>query len=201
MKFLTVWFKRSLMLAVLLLCMNTYAINSPIVTLKKATDNMLASLKANQLHLSDNRVIARIVNKNLVPAVDVYYMGASVIGRYWRGASADQRSLFVRKFKTILINTYSAALSSYDGDVVRFFPIRVNYNKLNMVSVRSVIIRRSGQRIPITYNVLRRDNKWLVYDFSIENISIVQSYRAQFAGILADGGLAKLNSRLKQHNR
>jgi phospholipid transport system substrate-binding protein len=69
------------------------------------------------------------------------------------------------------------------------------------LTVRSVIIRRSGQRIKVDYNVVRSGDSWKVYDFSIENVSMVQSYRSQFSDVLAQQGMSGLLQRLKTHNK
>jgi len=69
------------------------------------------------------------------------------------------------------------------------------------VTVNSIIVRKSGQRIPVNYNLSRVGSSWKVYDFSIENVSMVQSYRSQFSGVLASSGLTGLIQRLSQHNK
>ena len=143
----------------------------------------------------------RIVNRNLLPHIDLNRMSASVVGRYWRKASGSQRAKFKREFSYLVTTTYAAALSSYDGDRVRFYPLRVNYQSRPTVTVRSVIMRRNGQRIPVSYNVVRRGGRWKVYDFSIENVSMVRSYRSQFAGVLSSRGFSGLVQKLRRHNR
>ena len=102
-----------------------------------------------------------------------------------------------------MISTYSATLASYDGDRVQFYPERGNGNAAGqtIVTIDSVIIRRNGQRIPISYNLNKNGGQWKIYDFSIEGISLVQSYRSQFAETLTQGGMPALLKRLIAHNR
>lgn len=178
------------------------ATQSPRVMLQSVSKQMIAALEQNKSRLHKPNVISRIVNRVLVPHVDMSRMAASVVGRrYWRNASDAQRKLFIDQFKRLVISTYAAALASYDGDKIRFYRLRVNYKTRPVVEVRSMIIRKSGQRIPLSYNLHRIGNSWKVYDFSIENVSMVQSYRAQFAGVLTQSGMAGLNQRLLRHNR
>ena len=69
------------------------------------------------------------------------------------------------------------------------------------MTVRSMIIRHTGQKIGVDYNVVRSGDSWKVYDFSIENVSMVQSYRSQFSDVLPQQGMAGLLQRLKAHNK
>lgn len=173
---------------------------SPVTQLQGIANRMVQSLERNKSRLSNMSVIRRIVNRNLLPNVDLNRMSASVVGRYWRGASGSQRAAFKKEFAYLVTTTYAAALSSYDNDRVRFYPLRVNYQNRRTVNVRSLIVRSNGQRIPVNYDLVRQGSRWKVYDFSIENVSMVQSYRSQFAGVLSSRGFPGLLQQLKQHN-
>ena len=91
-------------------------------------------------------------------------------------------------------------MASYDDDRIEFYPIRGGYTGKSVVQVQSVLIRKNGQRVSINYDVERSGDGWKIYDFTIENISMIQSYRSQFAGTLSQGGLPALLNRLKTHN-
>ncbi|EKD77932.1 MAG: Toluene tolerance protein Ttg2D [uncultured bacterium] len=127
-------------------------------------------------------------------------MSAAVVGEPWRSATAAQRAQFKQEFSYLVTTTYAAALSSYDNDKVFFQPLRENFAGRQTVQVNSVIVRKNGQRIAVNYNVVRAGDKWRVYDFSIENVSMVQSYRSQFASVLAQGGMPALLTRIQNHN-
>lgn len=179
----------------------SFAIVSPVTQLQGVADRMVQSLEQNKSRLSNMSIIRAIVNRNLLPNVDVTRMSASVVGRAWRTASAAQQAQFKKEFAYLVTTTYAAALASYDGDKVKFYPLRENYASQQAVNVRSVITRHNGQRIPVDYNLVRQGNSWKVYDFSIENISMVQSYRSQFSGVLSSGGMPALLAQLGRHNR
>lgn len=178
-----------------------FAIQSPVTQLQGVADKMINSLEKNRSQLSNFSVIRRIVNSTLLPHVNLNRMSASVVGRYWRTASSAQRAAFKKQFSYLVTTTYASALSSYNQDRVHFYPLRQNYQNSAALSVRSIIIRPNGQRIPVSYNVMRSGKGWKVYDFSIENVSIVQSYRQQFAGVLANNGMNGLIAKLKRHNK
>ncbi len=179
-----------------------YAQVDPVAMMQGVANKMITALEANKSQLKKKGVVSRIVNNDLVPYVNTGLMSAAVVGRqYWGSATPSQKTQFIHEFKSLVIATYSDALSSYDGDVVRFYPLREDFNHLRVTTVNSVIKRRSGQEIPISYNLIASKNGWSVYDFSIENISMVRSYHSQFAGVLANGGMPALLKRLQSHNQ
>lgn len=179
----------------------SYAQSSPVGMLQGIANRMISQLEANKSNLKRGATVHSIVRGTLLPYVDLDRMSALVVGpRYWRAASSAQKSQFKREFTRMVISTYAAALSSYNGDRVLFYPLRGGAGSGN-VSVRSVIVRSTGQRIPVSYNLARSGGGWRIYDFSVENVSIVRSYNAQFAGVLANSGMSGLIQRLAKHNQ
>jgi phospholipid transport system substrate-binding protein len=178
-------------------------VTSPVTVLNTAANQMLSSLAQNKARIKQNpSIIYGIVSKDLLPYIDVDRMSMAVVGRdAWTNATPAQKSEFINQFTHLVTSTYAAALASYDDDRVQFFPLRADYTNSRALTVRSVIIRRSGQKIAVDYNVVRSDSTWKVYDFSIENVSMVQSYRSQFSDVLAHQGMGGLLQRLKAHNK
>lgn len=181
------------------------AIQSPVVFLNGLSQQMLLKLERHKSQLkgpSGKRIVHQIVNQVLMPHMSTNRMSAAVIGRNnWVKASRAQRATFVKEFRQLVVDTYGAALTSYDNDRVRYYPVRGGYAGKQYLRVNSVIIRRSGHKIPMSYNLLRVGNRWQIYDFSVENVSMVQSYRSSFSAYLSKGGLGALIKRLKDHNR
>lgn len=178
-----------------------FAVTSPTEQLQTVANKMISQLENNKSNLGSMTVIRRIVNNVLIPNVDLDRMSASVVGRYWKTATPAQRTQFEKEFSDLVTTTYASALSSYNGDKVIFQPLRENFNDRQTMRVSSLIVRKNGQRIPITYDVVRSGDAWKVYDFSIEHVSMVQSYHSQFSSVLAQGGIPTLLTRLHNHNR
>ncbi len=176
---------------------------SPVTVLNNAANQMLSSLAENKSKLQKgNGIIYNIVNRVLLPYIDLDRMGMAVVGRqYWTSATPAQKDEFIKQFTHLVTSTYAAALASYNDDKVQFFPLRTDYTTSRLLTVKSVIIRRNGQRIAVDYNVVRDGDSWKVYDFSIENVSMVQSYRSQFSDVLAKQGMNGLLNRLRMHNQ
>ncbi len=182
---------------------------TPSEILKKLADKMVAQLSANQSQLQkDPSIVRHIVETVLVPDIDTNRMAGLVVGRNaWRSASSSERREFVKQFKLVVIATYSDALASFDDDKVVIYPPRQSFEDKKYAQVTSAILRKSGQKIAISYDLISTTDKntgknvWRIYDFSIEGVSIVQNYRAQFASTLANGGMKRLITQLQQYNQ
>jgi phospholipid transport system substrate-binding protein len=59
------------------------------------------------------------------------------------------------------------------------------------------ILTRKKTDIPVEYRLKEEGNDWMVYDISIEGVSLVNNYRTQFNSIIAQSSYENLVRRLK----
>lgn len=175
-----------------------YAKESPVPMLQTAADGLLDSLKQNKSKLRQNpQIIRTAVAAHLVPHVDVYGMARSVAGKdAWSRASESEREAFANAFRDLVIRTYAAPLAEYSGETIKFMPVKGNLEE-RFVRVNSEIKRPSGQRIPLSYSLVSKNEKWKVYDFSIEGVSLLQSFRQQFAGALKNSNIRDVTEQMR----
>ncbi len=175
---------------------------NPLDMLQSTSDQMLAQLKVHQSTLkSDPNRVFNIVDSILLPHFDMEYMSRSVIGRAaWMSATAQDKNAFTPAFTELLTRTYASALASYTNQTVKFFPIRGGYEGQRQVTVQSEVIQPSGPSVPVSYILLLEGNQWKIVDFSVDNVSAVNNFRAQFTSDLDQGGLANLTKKLVAHN-
>ncbi|CAN5445518.1 ABC transporter substrate-binding protein [soil metagenome] len=185
-----------------IICGVAMAATSPVTTLQSVSAQVLAELKTNQKSLKSNpRLSYNIIKRQLLPHVDIEGMSRSVLGReVWSQATPTQRQEFVQAFTELMIRTYARAFSAYTNEDVKFHPIRGGAEGKSRTQVESEIIRTTGPTIAVNYRMVLLGGAWKVYDFSIENISMLQSFRAQFSEELHHGGLPALLQKLTQHN-
>ncbi len=181
----------------LLLSLTAIGATSPVPMLQVTTEQMLAALKQTQNR--NPQTLYGLVQRILLPHVDLDQMSEQVLGRYWTEASPAQRVEFKHQFTFFVTRTYSTALASYSNEKVRFFPVRGGVAG-SKVQVNSSIDQANGQTIAVTYRLMLENGQWKVYDFSVEGISLVQNYRSQFANTLRTQGMAGLINQLRSHN-
>jgi phospholipid transport system substrate-binding protein len=149
---------------------------------------------------SNPKVVYGIVHRVLLPHVDIATMSRAVLGPAWNSATPAQQHEFAQEFTRLLIHTYSSAFASYKDEEVKFYPIRGDIAGRHSVQANSQIIRKNGPPITVSYRLVQRGGNWKVADFSVDGISIIQSFRSQFSQELNQGGIDGLIQRLSQHN-
>lgn len=189
---------------VLLLAVTTvYAAGGgPVDMLQSVSNSMLNGLKQNKATLKKNPgVVYALARRIIVPHADLTQMSKRVLpAKTWNSASSAQRSDFQREFTTTLIRTYASALASYNDQTITFYPVRGGYADRQTVSVRSQINSPSGSPVSVTYSLIRSGGSWKLIDMTVEGVSMLQSFRSQFADQLSRGDMAELLAVLKRHN-
>lgn len=176
----------------------------PTGELKDWSEQMIAALKQNQASMKkDPKVVYGIVNDVLVPHSDVDLMARLALGRNpWNNATPQEKVDFIEAFKKLMLRTYASGLSSYTDESVKFYPIRGGIQEgQKRVEVKSEILRNDGPNIAVSYRLIYENGAWFVYDFSVEGISMIDSFRSQFASDLSNGAsVSDLIAKLNTHN-
>lgn len=184
---------RLIMLLSLLLSQTLFAQTSPVGMLEQSANQILTTLKENQAKLKTNpHIIHQAIEHYLLPHVDLTGMSRSVLGRQaWTKATAAEKKAFTQAFTQLVIRTYANPLAEYSGETVKFSPLHGSENA-HFVRVNSQIIRRNGPSIPLSYSLVFKQGAWKVYDLSVEGVSLLQSFHAQFAQALQSSSLETL---------
>lgn len=173
--------------------------SSPVPMLERTANEIITSLKENKANLKSNpSLIYHVVEKNLLPIVDVDGMSRSVLGRQiWSKSSAAQKAEFSKAFTSLVIRTYSSPLAQYSDETVQFLPVRGALNT-RFMRVNSLIVRSQGPNIPLTYSLIDKNGQWKIYDISVEGVSLLQSFRSQFAQALQSSSIDDVIKQIQQ---
>jgi phospholipid transport system substrate-binding protein len=68
----------------------------------------------------------------------------------------------------------------------------------DFAEVNTKVINNKGQEFSLDYRLQNANGDWKVIDVVIENISLVNNYRAQFNRLLAKSSFAELLETMKQ---
>ncbi|MFT5063650.1 MAG: phospholipid transport system substrate-binding protein [Gammaproteobacteria bacterium] len=174
------------------------ATTAPDVMIRQVVEQTLTDLRSNKEQIEEQGVFD-FVNKRLLPHFDFDYMSQLVVGRHWRTASVKQRADFSDQFKTLLIKTYAGALESYTDEVVEILPYRAGADPEDAL-VSTEIAPKAGPAIPIDYSLHLKEGQWIVYDVSIDGLSLVTNYRRSFGRKIKSEGINELIADLKSKN-
>ena len=208
-------FLRAIILCVVGFCLSGSALaiaetdnarTSPVTLLQTVSDDLIVGLKAHKANLkSDPKVVIDLVNTIVMPHVNKDIMIKTVLGRKgyqeWKNANDVLKQTFETQFTDLVINTYVAALQSFDNEQVKVEALRKPLSNERRVRLHATIINKDGPPVAMTYIVDWEGDRWKIIDFSVEGISLIQSYQSQFQEILSSGGgLQHLVDVLNKHN-
>lgn len=181
-----------------------FAIDSsdPVNMLKGISDQMIADLQAHKATLKSNpSQVYGFARTVIVPHADLAEMSKRVLPpRIWNEASASQRSQFQQQFTNLLIRTYASALAEYKDESVQFFPVRGGASGKTTVRVDSNIVRSEGPSIAVNYRLVYKNGQWRLYDMVVDGVSLLESFRSQFADKLSKGSMDDLLRDMSAHN-
>lgn len=193
-----------LLFASLSLLMSTalWAASEPVTVLQGIASHMIAGLKANKATLKTKpTTVYNLAYQYVVPHADLAEMSKRVLPRdVWQKASQAQRQQFQKAFTTTLIRTYASALTSYQDQAIHFYPVRGGAQGKN-IEVNSEITGGGNEPIRVTYRMVRNQGDWKLYDMSVEGVSMLDSFRSQFADLLGHGDIQDLLARMNAHNQ
>ena len=180
---------------------NSIAELSPDDLVKKTAEDVIFAIKADQeIQKGNKENIYKLVEEKIFPNFDFEKIARLVLGRAWRSASDEQKKGFIVEFRTLLLKTYSVALSKYKDQKIEFKPTRMSEAD-EIVIVKSKIIQSGAQPIKVNYALTKSSGKWLVFDIVIEGVSLVTNYRSQFSSEIRKNGMDTLIKKLSKKNK
>lgn len=121
------------------------------------------------------------LRKTVLERFDFSEMSKRSMGRYWNERNPEERTKFVGLFTDLLERAYVDRVEGYTGEQILYLEETTDGN---YSEVRTKIVTKRNQEIPIHYRLQQADSKWEVYDIVIEGVSLVNNYRTQFSKII-----------------
>jgi len=167
----------------------------PTDQLRGAVDRVLKTLEDPGLKgegkVNDRRVAVRKIANEIF---DFGEIAKRSLARHWQPLSEAQRTEFVGLFADLLERSYISKIETYGGEKIQYTAEKID-GDLATVSTR--IVTKNGTEVPVDYRMTKRADRWLVYDVSIEGVSLVSSYRTQFNKIIQTSSYNELVSKLR----
>ena len=99
----------------------------------------------------------------------------------------------------MLVRIYSNAIDVYRGQTLKVLPVRIAPGATE-VTVRNRYLSEGRPPVPVEYSMKKTPAGWMIYDISVEGVSLVLTYRAEFESITRASGVDGLIKRLQQKN-
>ena len=188
--------RRSLVLVAALLLVlaasRTWA-GPPTDELKARIDRVIRVLEEPELkkESKERRVAVRKI------ANEIFDFGETAkrsLARHWPPRTPAEREEFVALFADLLERSYISKIELYGGEKIAYVGEAIDGDQ---ATVRTKLVTKGGTEIPADYRMLKQGDNWLVFDVSIEGVSLIANYRAQFNKIITTSSYQELVKRLK----
>jgi phospholipid transport system substrate-binding protein len=177
------------------------AAEAPDVLVKRISNDVIDTAKADkEIQAGNQKRVMDLVESKILPYVDFQRMTSLAAGKHWRDATPEQQKQLAAEFRTLLIFTYSGALSQIKNETVEFKPMRADPADTE-VEVRSQVNVARGEPIPLNYRVAKTPSGWKIYDINVLGAWLVETYKGTFASEISKGGMDGLIKALSEKNK
>jgi phospholipid transport system substrate-binding protein len=174
---------------------------APDVLVKRVSEDVLTTIRSDKdLQAGNQAKVKQLIDAKLAPNFDFTHMTALAVGRNWRTATPEQQKQLTDEFRTLLVRTYSGALTGYRDNTMDYKPLRMNPTDTETI-VRTEV-RRAGQApVQIDYSMAKTPDGWKAYDVVVAGVSLVTNYRDEFNDIVKSSGIDGLIKTLDTKNK
>jgi len=170
----------------------------PTDQLRAGVDRVIAILRDPALEGDQQRIPRRAaISKVAGELFDFGEMAKRSLGQHWDGRTASERGEFVRLFTELIERSYIAKVDQHDAATAMRY--RGETVDGDLAVVQTTIPLPHGDTMPLGYRMHNTGGRWQVYDLSIDGISLVASYRAQFNKIIRTSSFEDLLTKLKSN--
>lgn len=174
---------------------------APDVLIQHVTDEVLDIIRKDKdIQNGSTQKAIELVDKKVLPHFNFQHMTALALGKEWRKANPQQQQQLTGEFKTLLVRTYSNALTSYKNQKVVYKPFKMTAGETDVL-VRTEIQQPGSKPVQLDYSLEKLEAGWKVYDVVVAGISLVTNYRDQFGQEVRNGGIDGLIASISAKNK
>jgi len=170
----------------------------PAQVVRSVAQTFLKDLDAHREQYAKNPAeLHQAVDRDVLPYFDAQYAARLVLARYWRTATAQQRTQFINAFENSMFTNYGSALLGFQSNRLQVLPSRTAPGATDAI-VRTVIRRDDGSTVSVNFALHQTPQGWKAWDVIVEGISYVKSFRDDFGSQIEQQGLDAVIQRLQR---
>ena len=171
--------------------------NSPITSELKQTIDEVIQIVSNPDLKKTPKLRREKLRKTIGFRFNYNQMVRRSLARNYKNRTNKEREEFTGLFKKLLENSYASKIENYQDETINYVDEKV---KGKYALVKTEIVRKDGT-IDVDYKLINENGRWTVYDFVIEEVSLIRNYRSQFSKIIKTESygalIAKLTKKIK----
>jgi phospholipid transport system substrate-binding protein len=189
------------LMSAMFLSAGAMAAEQPDELVKTVTDEVLTIVRNDKDIQSGNaKKAVALVEVKVLPHFNFMRMTQLAVGREWRNISPAQQKTLSEEFKTLLVRTYSKALTEYRNQTIEYKPFSLKAGETE-AKVRTLVKQPNNAKpIELDYSLEQNAGAWKVYDIEVAGVSLVTNYRDSFASEIRNNGVDGLIKVLQTKN-
>jgi phospholipid transport system substrate-binding protein len=156
---------------------------SPHDLVNTTTEKLMGVVKAKQATYEKNpgKYFSE-VESLLEPVVDFDFIARSVMGAYWKTATAEQQGAFIKVFKKGLVETYAKGMAKFNDLKVEVLPPEAVNPEFGKVTVMQKVAAADGvNKVAYTMGRRKTDASWKLLNVVLDGVNLGKTFRSQFA--------------------
>jgi len=110
--------------------------------------------------------------------VDFVTLSKGIMGKYYKGATDDQRIEFQQTVRVYIIEIYTKALVKFKSKTVEVIPLKKAPTSKATISMN--VTTQEGKSFKLTYSMAKKESGWQVRNIIVDGINMGLTYRSQF---------------------
>ena len=185
--------KRTALCMIMALFLATNVFAGVTDELKKTVDEVVRIVSDKEMKKNDQKR-RQVLKKSIGTIFDYDEMAKRSLGKHWKQRSAAERKQFAELFASLLENSYSGKIESYNNEKIVYLKETIDGE---YAEVKSKVVTAKRDEFTLDYRMINQNGKWMVYDVVIEGVSLVSNYRTQFNKIITTDGYPALVKKLQ----
>lgn len=194
---------KKLMFAVAALTFAAYAAaqEAPDVLIKRISEDVMMTAKSDkEIQSGNSRRVQQIVEEKILPHIDFQRMTSLAAGRHWRDATPDQQKQLTTEFRSLLVYTYSGAISQIRDQKLEYRPLRADAADIDVI-VNTQVLQTRAEPIQLSYRLAKSSSGWKIYDINVLGAWLVETYKGSFTAEISKSGIDGLIKTLTDKNK
>ena len=194
---------KKLMFAAAALTFAAYAAaqEAPDVLIKRISEDVMMTAKSDkEIQSGNSRRVQQIVEEKILPHIDFQRMTSLAAGRHWRDATPDQQKQLTTEFRSLLVYTYSGAISQIRDQKLEYRPLRADAADTDVI-VNTQVLQTRAEPIQLSYRLVKSSSGWKIYDINVLGAWLVETYKGSFAAEISKNGIDGLIKTLTDKNK
>ena len=169
----------------------------PNDVIQETADELAAALDGRKEEFAADKVaLYAMIDSILLPRFDRRYAAQLVLGRPWRDATTEQRERFIDGFYSSMLRRYANGVLEFDQSKMEILPFRGDLEK-KRTTVKTTVRLNDGTKVPVNYEMVKRDSGWMMFDVKIEGISYIRNFKTEINAEIQATSLEAVIKRLE----